>query len=183
MAARRLLIVMLVLLGISTIAAALVPQRPGGGDGDGDTETAATDATTGAATEPGDAASPGSEPAAGPAAEPAPGAQVVARIFVGGKRIPVVPVALGDRLRLTVCSREVTDLLEVPRLGRFDPISPGTAVLFDFLPAATGSYAIRFLERDALAARIQVEEEPRKPAAPAEPESAPPSECPAPAPR
>jgi hypothetical protein len=165
MAVRRLLIVMLILLGISTLAAALVPQRPNENDDSSETTTeTATSAQSATETAPS-----------------ADGKLVAARIFVGGK-VKVVPLALGDRLRLTVCSREVTGLLEIPRLGRFDPITPGTPVLFDLLPDATGSYAIRFVEPDSLAARIEVGPA-RKSGAPAESTPAPPSDCPAPAPR
>jgi hypothetical protein len=168
MAVRRLLIVMLILLGISTLAAALVPQRPNENtDSSETTETSETATSAGSATE---------------TAPSTDGRLVAARIFVGGKKVKVVPLALGDRLRLTVCSREVTGLLEIPRLGRFDPIAPGTPVLFDLLPEATGSYAIRFVEPDSLAARIEVGPA-RKSGAPAESAPAPPSDCPAPAPR
>jgi type II secretory pathway pseudopilin PulG len=165
MAVRRLLIVMLILLGISTLAAALVPQRPNENNDSSETTETATSAQSATETAPS-----------------ADGRFVAARIFVGGKKVKVVPLALGDRLRLTVCSREFTGLLEIPRLGRFDPIAPGTPVLFDLLPEATGSYAIRFVEPDSLAARIEVGPA-RKSGAPGESTPAPPSDCPAPAPR
>jgi hypothetical protein len=164
MAVRRLLIVMLILLGISTLAAALVPQRPNENNDSSETTDTATSAQSSTETAPS-----------------ADGRLVAARIFVGGK-VKVVPMALGDRLRLTVCSREVTGLLEIPTFGRFDPIAPGTPVLFDLLPEATGSYAIRFVEPDSLAARIEVGPA-RKSEAPAESTPVPPSDCPAPAPR
>jgi hypothetical protein len=165
MAARRLLIVMLVLLAVSTLAAALVPPRAFREDTESSpTGTEATETAT--------------EPAPAPAPS---GQEVQARIFVGGPKIPVVPVALGDQLALTVCSREAIDLIEIPLVGRVDPISPGVPVHFNLLLESQGSYALRFVERDAVVARIEVG--PRQPAAPEGPASAAKTGCPAPAPR
>lgn len=161
MAARRLLIVMLVLLGVSTLAAALVPPQTFRED------TGSTTTTTEA-----------TETAPPPGATPA-GEAVQARIFVGGRKIPVVPLPLGDQLSLTVCSRETTDLLEIPLIGRVEPITPGVPTYFNLLPDRKGSYAIRFVEGDAIAARIEVG--PRKPGAPAESGPASKTGCPAPA--
>jgi hypothetical protein len=178
MAVRRLLIIMLILLGISTVAAALVPQRPN--ENNDSSETTETATSTEAETE------------TAPSGE---GELVVARIFVGDtvpvapgakrerRQIPVVPMTLGDRLRLTVCSRTVTGLLEIPTVGRFDPIAPGTPVLFDLIPGETGSYAINFVEPASLAARIEVRDPEKKSGAPAESKPEPRSDCPAPAPR
>lgn len=136
MAARRLLIIMLILLGISTLAAALVPTRS---PNEGDSESTAAETT--------EAEIPDPLPA---------GDGLVAKIEVGGKKTPVVPMKLGDQLSLTVRSRR-SDLLEIPALGLVEPISPGTPVLFNILPENEGSYGIRMVEADRVVARIEVE--------------------------
>lgn len=164
MAARRLLIVMLVLLGISTLAAALVPPRAFRDQtGSTATETEATETA----------------PATGAPQAGQGGQAVQVRIFVGGRTTPVVPLALGDQLSLTVCTRETTDLLEIPLIGRVEPVRPGVPTYFNLLPRQKGSYALRFVEKDSVAARIEVSA--RKPAAPGEPAQAARTDCPAPA--
>lgn len=141
MAARRLLIVMLVLLGVSTLAAALVPTP----EPQEDEESTASQPT---ATEPRD---------------PLPkGEKLQAEIEVGGEKVPVVgsrdrPVAVGDQLALEVRCK-CSDLVEIPALGLVQAVSPGTPARFDLLPASAGSYGIRLLDADTVAARIEVTE-------------------------
>lgn len=135
-AARRLLIVMLVLLGLSTLAAALVPTR---------SERDGTESTGSTASEPVE-----TFPDPLPKGEP-----VRAGVKVDGKTIPVVPIGLGDQLTLLVCSRR-TDLLEIPDIGRVEPVSPATPAYFNLLPEEPGSYAINFVSDERLAARIEV---------------------------
>ena len=137
MAARRLLIVMLILLGFATLAAALVPTRPVGDQ---------TTATT--TTEPTETEAPDLLPR---------GEGLAVGIEVGGEEVPVVPIKLGDQLELTIRSQR-TDLLEIPALGLVEPVSPGTPARFNLLPRDAGSYGIRFIERDRVVARIEVEE-------------------------
>jgi hypothetical protein len=136
-AARRLLIVMLVLLGISTLAAALVPQQVRNDDDAG--STAATTESTG--TEVLEADQPDAVPE---------GKLLNAEIEVGGREVPVVgtdekPIRVGDQLELTVRC-ECTDLLEIPGLGRVEPVSPSLPARFDLLPRQPGPYGIRLLE-------------------------------------
>src|SRR5262245_41193470 len=147
MAARRLLIVMLVLLGISTLAAALVPPRALRDDG-----TGSTAATT---TEPAETAAPNPVPA---------GTLLEAEIEVGGHDIPVVgtesqPVRVGDQLELSVTCH-CRDLLEIPALGLVDAVAPDTPATFDLLPTQPGSYGIRLVEEGRVVARIEVEKAP-----------------------
>src|SRR5512132_67680 len=97
MAARRLLIVMLILLGLSTLAAALVPQRALRNGTTSGTTTTQSSPTT-----------------------PSPITDVlppVAEITVGGKKFPVVaPVHVGDQLTLLVRSRRPRQI-SIPEFG------------------------------------------------------------------
>ena len=92
MAARRLLIVMLILLGLSTLAAALVPQgalRNGTTTGTTTTQSIPTTPSV-------------------PITDVLP---PVAEITVGGKEFPVVaPVHVGDQLTLLVRSRRPKEI-------------------------------------------------------------------------
>src|SRR4051794_18346546 len=101
MAARRLLIVMLILLGISTLAAALVPQHALHAPN----RTASTTTTTPAPPTTASAPSPSFLP-------PTP-------ITVGGKKVPfpvVSPLHVGDQISLHVRSRFPTQL-SIPAFG------------------------------------------------------------------
>ena len=145
MAVRRLLILMVVLLGVSALAAALLPSRP---PDDEDTESTATEAVaTGTTT-------------ADETAPPEPGREGVAldaTITVGGEQIPVVkPVEVGDQLSLTVKCR-CSDLVEIPALGLVESVGPASPAHFDLLPPDEGSYGIRLIDADKVVARIEVE--------------------------
>ncbi|HEX2360250.1 MAG TPA: hypothetical protein VHH72_10595 [Solirubrobacterales bacterium] len=143
MAARRLLIVMLILLGLSTLAAALVPPRSlrqGSG-----TTTAATEVQP-------------TEPA------PAPlyailGEEKAITVGAKGEKPPVVRVASGGQLALKVSS-PLTGLLEIPKLGRVEPVAPKSPARFNLLFDEDGSYAINligtFAVEGRVVARIQV---------------------------
>src|SRR3954452_88073 len=96
MAARRLLIVMLILLGLSTLAAALVPQRT------------LNDGTTSTTTSPRSVATAPTVPAGT--------VPPVAEILVGGKKFPVVPVHVGDQFTLLVRSRHPNEIA-IPEFG------------------------------------------------------------------
>jgi hypothetical protein len=139
MAARRLLIVMLVLLGISTLAAALIPPqslREGG----------TTGSTTTEETETTDIRAP----------DTAPKGEALAFDFtVEEGKIAVVQAHAGDQLSITVRCK-CTDLVEIPKLGRVDPVAPGTPVTFDVFAREKGSYGIRLVEADRVVARIEV---------------------------
>jgi len=149
MAARRLVILMLILLGISTLAAALVPRPDDGGEDD---ETAA-EQPVGAGTETGPA-TPGREAAATPPARD--GKLLRAEVAIGGDEIPVVPIRVGDNLSLEIRSKQ-RGLLEIPALGRVEAVAPGTPAFFDVRGREPASYGIRFLGRDRVVARIEVE--------------------------
>jgi hypothetical protein len=129
MAARRLLIVMLVLLGLSTLAAALVPQRTLREDGT--TSTTTTQATT----------------------TPAPTNPAFLRptkILVGGKKFPVVsPIHVGDQLRLLVYSR-IPAQISIPEFGLVGFASSNTPARFELLAQVPGKFGILFADPGAV---------------------------------
>lgn len=148
MTARRLLIVMLILLGISTLAAALVPQRTL-------RPATSTQATSTQAT----------------AAAPAPpaGRSLQANITVGGKNVPVVagavcgavrkprcePIHVGDQVTLLVSSRFPTQL-EVPEFGLVAFATADSPARFELLPDTPNTIGILFAPKRKVAARVRV---------------------------
>src|SRR5215210_9186865 len=145
MAARRLLIVMLILLGLSTLAAALIPQRT---LRDGTATQSTTTRPTTTATAP----------------EEAAGRALSAEIFVGGKKVPLVaspvcakreprcePVHVGDRLSLQVLSK-VPAQLEFPEFGQFAFASSTAPAFFEVLLSADGRFGILFADPETVPA-------------------------------
>ena len=108
MAARRLLIIMLVLLGISTLAAALVGNRPLREEGTGSTIASET------------------EPTVPPDTVPEGRQLKPVVIEVGRARSKVIPMKVGDQLALIVRSPQA-GLLEIPALGLLEPVAPERA--------------------------------------------------------
>lgn len=139
MAARRLLIVMLILLGLSTLAAALVPTRPNEDEG--------TDNTI---------ASEFTETESSPADTVPPGKSLGLTIRVGKGPVKVVPIHVGDQLTLIVRSTRA-DQLEIPSLGLLETVAPGLPARFEVFARAKGNLGIRYVEADRLVARIQVQ--------------------------
>jgi hypothetical protein len=136
MAARRLLIIMLVLLGLSTLAAALVPQRTL------DEETTTGTTTRTAPTTP------------TPPPETVP---PVAEITVGGKKFPVVPVGVGDRFTLLVLSRRPREVA-IPEFGLVGFATAETPARFELLTETPGTFGIVFTASGKAVARIEVTE-------------------------
>jgi hypothetical protein len=150
MAARRLLIVMLVLLGISTLAAALVPQSTLNDDS---TSTRSTTTHAQTATAP----------------EPAAGRSLTAQITVGPKKPAVVvagpvckkakprcePIHVGDQLTLLVYSKPGAPL-EFKEFGQFQFAAPNAAARFELLPMTPGRFGISFAATDRVAASVQI---------------------------
>jgi hypothetical protein len=138
MAARRLLIVMLILLGLSTLAAALVPQRaPRNGTTTGTTTTQSIPTT------------------------PMPITDVlppVAEITVGGKKFPVVaPVHVGHQLTLLVRSRPPKEI-SIPEFGLIGFATQDTPARFELLPSTPGTFGILFAASGKVVGRIEVVE-------------------------
>jgi hypothetical protein len=140
-AARRLLIVMLILLGLSTLAAALVPQR-----------TIRDEATTGTATAP---TTPSATTAATPEAVPP-----VAEITVGGRKFPVVPVHVGDQFTLLVLSHRPKEIA-IPEFGLVAFATADTPARFELLPTTPGTFGILFAGSNKPAGQIRVTDEKR----------------------
>jgi hypothetical protein len=136
MAARRLLIVLLILLGLSTLAAALVPPQ-----------ALREGSTTTETTEPTQTVPPDTVPR---------GKELEARITVGGSTIPVVPIEAGDQLSLLVRSKRPGEL-EMPAFGLVDAVGPDQPARFEILPLEVGSYGVRFVSSRRVAARVVVE--------------------------
>lgn len=152
MAARRLLIILLVLLGVSTLAAALVPPR---------SLRDATSSETTTTTTPTEAA---------PTAAAPVGKHRPVTIEVGGGKIPVVacpppaerkapcePIRVGDRVTLTVKSRQPVQL-EIASFGLIGFAAPNAPAIFDLVFDSAADYGIRFTETTppSVAARIRV---------------------------
>jgi hypothetical protein len=137
MAARRLLIVLLVLLGLSTLAAALIPQRTL--NDRGTTATSTTQSTTTA-----------------PTATPNPAFLRPTKITVGGKKFPVVsPITVGERLRLLVRSRFPAEI-SIPEFGLVAFASPDAPARFELLPSTPGTFGILFAASGKPAGQIEV---------------------------
>ena len=134
MAARRLLIVMLVLLGLSTLAAALIPQSP--------REEGSTQSTTQSTTTT--------------ASQPPPTYVPPTKITVGGKKLPVVsPVHVGDQLTLVVRSRAPAQI-EIPEFGQLAFAAPDAPARFELLAVTPGTFEILFATTGKVAAQIHV---------------------------
>ena len=143
MAARRLLIVMLVLLGLSTLAAALVPQRTLN-ERTGTTATTQSTATTTAST---------------PTAIPA---QVA--ITVGPKKLPLVQARVGDQFTLLVTSIRPREI-SIPEFGLLGFATPDTPARFVLLSQTPGTFGILFAASGKVAAKLDVvmsSEQPKK---------------------
>ena len=131
MAARRLIIVLLVLMGISTIAAILAPPIE---ERSSDTDTEST-TTTGTQGEPG-------EPGAG--AEGSAGGVLIEQTIGAFGKQAVLGGVVGDRLALTVTSPRPTNV-QVPALGLFEFADRGAPARFDLFLREEARYVV---ERD-----------------------------------
>jgi hypothetical protein len=139
MAARRLLIIMLVLLGVSTLAAAMIDTSSFRDEGTG--STVASETATEASV-PEDTVPEGSE---------------LKPVIIEVYRAPVtvIPVRLGDQLPLIVRARKA-DLVEIPALGLLEPVDSRAPARFDVFADATGNYGIRLVNADRVVGRIEV---------------------------
>jgi hypothetical protein len=121
-AARRLLILMLVLLGVSTVAAALVPvDRDAGGDDTTTTSTSTAEAATGELKD--------------------------RSIDAGADKPKTIRVHVGDQLQLRVKSRSA-DEVEIPALDELEDVDPAADAHFDLLLFEAGRYGVRLVEAE-----------------------------------
>jgi hypothetical protein len=121
MAARRLLIIMLVLLGMSTLAAALAPVNP---DSEDTSTTTRTDRTE--------------------RGERTDGQLVERTIDVRAKRPKTIRVPLGDQVSLRVRSKRF-GRVEIRGLGLFEDVAPLSPARFNVLAEEEGRHEIRLL--------------------------------------
>ena len=123
---------MLVLLAVSSVAAALVPVDPEG----------LSDESTTTSTR-----APKRDLTAG---------RLVKKAIDADRRHPTtVRIELGDQLQLRVTSRRA-DQVEIPRVGELQDVDRFTPADFDLLPFERGSYPIRLVEAKRKIGRIVV---------------------------
>ncbi|CAN5514059.1 hypothetical protein BH20ACT15_BH20ACT15_03740 [soil metagenome] len=162
MAARRLLVLMVILLGVSTILAASLPDRvrdpEQGTESAGSTGSEKVAETETQATSP-EAAAPGASlPAAQDSdAQAAADCDVVTCVTINAERpeVTIVKAPLGGQLALTVRSRKA-DTVEIPALGQIDVVSADAPATFDLLIDSAGTYGIGLIRADRLIGRIEV---------------------------
>jgi hypothetical protein len=127
-AARRLIVVMLALLVVSSIAAALAPVRDSGEE------------TTGTTTQ----------------VESQTQGRLVRRTIDTRDRKPAsIAIDLGDQLELTVKARRL-DQVEIAALGELEPVDPDAPAHFDLLPRQPGTYDVRLLGARRVVGSIEV---------------------------
>ena len=112
---------MLILLGTSTLAAALVPTPPTGED----TSSSST--------------SPRTSPV------PAGGELVEVKLDVDAKRPPTVRAALGDQVSIVVRSSEAAQI-QIERLGLLNDVLPLSPARFNILANQPGRFEISQVE-------------------------------------
>ena len=127
---------MLLLLGISTLGAALIPSER--------LERARTTSTT-------QQLPPDTLPS---------GNLVLAKVRIAPGRLPVVGIKLGQQLLLRV-SAKARDDVEIPRLGLTEAVDPVTPARFDLLPTEPGRYRIRLVHADLKVAKLVVAAPPK----------------------
>jgi hypothetical protein len=125
---------MLILLGISTLAAALVPQRTlndGATTGTTTTQPATTSTTTVETVPP-------------PVA-----------ITVGPKKLPLVRAHVGDQFTLLVSSIHPKEI-SIPEFGLLGFASRNTPARFELLTPNPGTFGILFAASSKVAAKLEV---------------------------
>ena len=121
---------MLVLLVLSSIAAALIPA-PHGKLSDSTTSTSTT--------------------------TPAPdqGALITKRVSAAAEKAPTIRMHVNDELRLTVTS-PVPNMVEIPEFGELENVDPDLPAEFDLLAFEPGTFAVRLVDPPGLVADIEV---------------------------
>ena len=121
---------MLVLLVLSSIAAALIPVDRG----------KLSDSTTSTST---------TTPV------PAQGALITKRVSAAAKKPPTIRMHVNDELRLTVTS-PVPNMVEIPEFGELENVDPDLPAQFDLLTFEPGRFAVRLVDPPGLVADIEV---------------------------
>jgi hypothetical protein len=132
-AARRLILVMLVLLVLSSILAALIPvDRNQARNGSTSSVTTTTVA-------------------------PLPTGKLLHRTIATDDPTPKrIKLNLGDQLELTVTSAKLADQVEIPAFGELENVDPNLPARFDLLALEPGSFAVRLVEAKRVIGRIEV---------------------------
>jgi hypothetical protein len=130
-AARRLILVMLALLVLSSIAAALIPVERD--------RVPPRESTT---TEPRAPTIP-------------PGTFVHRTISADAKRMARIEIRVGDQLGLKVTSKR-PGLVEIPAFGELENVDPAFAGHFDLLALQPGSFPVLLVDDERTIARIEV---------------------------
>jgi hypothetical protein len=152
MAARRLMALLLVVLVVSTVAAALIaPLRQ-------DSELPHAEESTQA----GDAAQAADAGVSGRLIEKS--------VQTPSKDPPAIRMRPGDQLELTVHTRTATQV-EIPRLGQVEDAAPDAPAHFSFLASSTGRFEARALGAGPVATILVKEEPPPADAQPGGPDS------------
>lgn len=165
MAARRLILVMLVLLGISTVIAMVTPQpdrqdsaeEKGSATGKSGTtgSTGVSDAAgTGGATGTSGAGKAGGGPASSGASGAGAGSAADATVINPTGSPKTIASAPGERILLLV-KVDATAEIEIRRLGRIETATPYAPARFDLvLPASPGRYRVTDLNTGKVRAEI-----------------------------
>ncbi len=128
MAARRLLILLLVLFGVSTLAAALIPVPP------------PAERTTSSVGE----------------TETPSRSRILERTVDAETRRPsVIRLGTHDFLELVIRARRVGQV-EIPRLGVLEDVGPHDPAMLELAPPQAGSYAIRLADAGRLIGTLEV---------------------------
>ena len=139
MAARRLVIVMVVLLALSTVASQLVPAPERSAERTRPEPERKPREETGESGWTGYAQLPGS--------------LITARLAISNKPQPPVRVRPGDQLRLSVAGTLGQDI-EIPAFGLTETMSPSAPARFDILIDRTGTFPVRAVESGRPVGRI-----------------------------
>jgi len=139
MAARRLIAILLVLLFLSSLAAALAPVPE---------QTGTESSTTGSSTTTADAPTL-------PDPETGDARVVTQKVDASAPRPVLIRVRVGDRLRLKVTSQR-PGTVELVDLGPTEDVGPNQPAFFDVLLREEGSHPVQFLDTERDIAQIEV---------------------------
>ncbi len=149
MAARRLIAILLVLLFLSSLAAALAPvQRT---EKSVSTTTSSESSTT-------DAENPDPATLPGAAAGNMP-RLIEQQVDTSREQAPTIRARVGDQLQLRVTSR-TPGTVELAGIGATEDIGAAQPAFFDVILRNAGTYRVRFLDTGREIARIEVAEPP-----------------------
>ncbi len=132
MAARRLILALLVMLVLSSVLVALVPVER---------DRLRSSTTTTTTTEP----------------APDPTGRLVRRTIAADDPTPSrIDLAPGDQLELTVTAAKLPDQVEIAGFGAFADVDPDFPAHFDLLAVETGRFPVRLVEAERVIATIRV---------------------------